>query len=85
MEDAAVAGKADHTLLDTGTSAVVEPDDGRAHLEGEVHQLVDLLGEHLAEGATEYGEVLAEDEHLAAVDGAPAGDHTVGIGVLFQA
>ena len=39
---------------------------------------MDLLGEHLAERAAEDGEVLAEDEHLAAVDRAPAGDDAVG-------
>ena len=39
---------------------------------------MDLLGEDLAERAAEHGEVLAEDEHLAAVDRSPPGDHTVG-------
>ena len=46
---------------------------------------MDLLGEHLAEGAAEHGEVLAEDEDLAAVDRAPAGDDAVGVGPLEQA
>ena len=46
---------------------------------------MDLLGEHLAEGAAEDGEVLAEDEDLAAVDGAPAGDDAVGVGALLEA
>ncbi len=46
----------------------------------EVHDLVDLLAEHLAERATEHGEVLAEDAHLAAVDRPEAGDHPVGVG-----
>ena len=41
---------------------------------------MDLLGEDLAERATEHREVLAEDEHLATVDRAPAGDHAVGEG-----
>ncbi len=45
---------------------------------GEIHHLVDLLGEHLAERAAEDGEVLREEEHLAAVDRAPAGDDAVG-------
>ena len=39
---------------------------------------MDLLGVHLAERAAEDREVLAEHEDLAAVDRAPAGDHTVG-------
>ena len=44
----------------------------------EVHHLVDLLGEHLAERAAEDREVLREQEHLAAVDRAPPGDDAVG-------
>ena len=66
VEDPAVAGQADDALLDAGAGAVVEPDDRGADLEGEVHQLVDLLGEHLAERAAEDREVLREHEHLAA-------------------
>src|SRR3546814_17146128 len=71
-------------LLDAGAGAVVEADERGADLGGEVHHLVDLLGEHLAEGAAEHSEVLAEYEHLAAVDRAPAGDHAVGVGALLQ-
>src|SRR4051812_49173310 len=37
-----------------------------------------LLGEHLAERAAEDGEVLAEEEDLAAVDRAPPGDDAIG-------
>ena len=62
----------------------LRPMSGAPDLDGEVHQLVDLLGEHLAERAAEHGEVLAEDEHLAAVDRAPAGDDAVGVGPLEQ-
>jgi hypothetical protein len=58
VEDAAVGGEADHTLLDAGACAVVEADDRCPDLERQVHQLVDLLGEHLTEGAAEHGEVL---------------------------
>ena len=64
--------------------AVVEPDERGADRQGQVHDLVDLLGEHLPQRATEDGEVLREDEHLAAVDGAPAGDHAVGVGPLVD-
>ena len=85
VEDAAVAGERDDALLDAGAGAVVEPDDRRADLEGEVHQLVDLLGEHLAERAAEHREVLREHEHLAALDRAPAGDDAVGVGTLLEA
>ena len=63
----------------------LRPMTRRADLQGQVHQLVDLLGEHLAERAAEHGEVLGEHEHLAAVDRAPAGDDTVGVGPLLEA
>ena len=45
---------------------------------------MDLLGEDLAEGAAEDREVLGEHEHLAPVDGAPAGDHAVGVRPLLE-
>jgi len=58
VEDAAVARQRHHTFLDTGSGTVVQTDDRCAHLQGQIHQLVDLLGEHFAEGAAEHGEVL---------------------------
>ena len=79
IEDPAVAGEADRSFLDAGTGAVVEPDQRGADLERKVHQLVDLLGEDLAERTAEQREVLGEHEDLAAVDRAPPGDHTVGV------
>ena len=85
VEDPAVAGEADDAFLDAGAGAVVEADHRRADLEREVHQLVDLLGEHLAERAAEHGEVLGEHEHLAALDRAPAGDDAVGVRPLLEA
>src|SRR5690606_11101431 len=84
IEDADVRGERDDAFLDARAGAVAEADDRGAGLEGEVHQLVDLLGEHLAERTTEDGEVLAEHEHLAAVAGAPPGDPTGGVGALFE-
>ena len=84
-EDAAVGGEADHALLDAGAGAVVEADDRRPHREGQVHELVDLLGEDLAQRAAVDGEVLGEDEHLAPVDRPPPGDHPVGVGPVLQA
>jgi len=84
VEDAAVAGEADHALLDAGAGAVVEADDRRTHLQRQIHHLVDLLGEHLAERTAEDREVLAEHEHLATIDGAPPGDHPVGVGPFVE-
>ena len=72
----------DDALLDAGAGAVVEADQRDADRGGQVHDLVDLLGEHLAQRPAEDGEVLAEDAHLAAVDGAEAGDDAVGVGAL---
>jgi len=48
-----------------------------ADFQGVVHDLADLLGVRLGQRASEDREVLAEDEHHPAVDGAIAGDHPV--------
>ena len=85
VEDAAVAVEADDALLDAGAGAVVDADDRGPDLEGQVHQLVDLVGEDLAERAAEHGEVLREDEDLAPVDRAPAADDAVGVGAVVEA
>ena len=53
------AGERDDAFLDARAGAVVEADQRRADRLGEVHHLVDLLGEHLAERAAEDREVLA--------------------------
>ena len=85
VEDAAVGVQRDDALLNARPGAVVEPDHRDPGGGGQVHHLVDLLGEDLAEGTAEDGEVLAEDAHPPAVDGAEAGDHTVGVGpVVLQ-
>ena len=78
QEDAAVGRERDDALLDARAAAVVEADERRAGRLRQVHDLVDLLGVHLAERAAEDREVLAEDEDLATVDRAPARDHAVG-------
>lgn len=65
-------------VLDAGAGAFVQTDDRAAGLDGELLQLHHLLSVHLAEGAAEDRAVLREDAHLAAVDGAPAGDDAVG-------
>jgi hypothetical protein len=75
--DLCIAGKRDDALLDPCTARVVDPDHGAPVLEGQVHDLADLLGEDLAERATEDREVLREEEDLAAEDRAVAGDDSV--------
>jgi hypothetical protein len=54
------------------------------HLERQIHQLVDLVGEHLAERPAEHREVLGEHEHLAPLDQPPAADHAVGVGPVGE-
>ena len=76
-EDVGVAGEGDDAFLDAGAAGVVEADDGGADAEGGVHDLDDLGGVGLGEGAAEDGEVLGEDEDDAAVDAAVAGDEAV--------
>ena len=86
VEDPPVGVQRDDALLDPGAGAVVEADHRHPGRGGQVHHLVDLLGEDLAQGAAEDGEVLAEDADPPAVDGAEAGDHAVGVGpVVLQA
>ena len=82
-EDLAVQAERDHALLDAGAAGVVDADDRAAGLQGEVHDLDDLLAEDLAEAAAEDREVLGEHAHLAAVDGAVAGDHAVAVRALL--
>ena len=77
LEHVGIAGQRGDPFLDAGAAGVVDADDGRADLHGLVHDLADLLGMGLAERAAEDREVLAEDEHQPAVDGAMAGDHAV--------
>ena len=78
-EDLRVAGERDDALLDPRAAGVVDPDHRAAVLDGQVHDLADLLGEDLAERAAEDGEVLGEDEDLAAEDRPVAGDDRVAV------
>src|SRR6185312_16492472 len=76
-EDAAVEAERDDALLDARTCTVIDSDEWPTGLGGQLLHLDDLLAVHLAEAAAEHGGVLAEDAHLAAVDGAVSGHHTV--------
>ena len=78
-EDLAVEPERDDALLDARAGALVDADDRAAGLDGEIHDLGDLLAVDLAQGPAEDGEVLGEDADLAAVDGAVAGDHAVAV------
>ncbi len=49
IKDLAVAAKRVHPLLDAGPAGVVEAHQRHPGLEGQVHDLADLLGVHLAQ------------------------------------
>ena len=83
QEDVAVAAERHDAFLDARAGAVVEADERRADLRGEVHDLADLLGERAREAAAEDGEVLREQEDLPAVDLAVAGDDAVARDLLL--
>ena len=83
-EDVGVAGERLDALLDARAARVVEADDGRADLHREVHDLADLLGVGAAQAAAEDREVLREDEDLAPVDQAVAGDDAVAQDLLLS-
>ena len=77
QEHLAIAAKRRHPFLDARAARVEQPDDRRAVLQRHVLDLDHLLGVGFRQGAAEHGEVLGENVSNAAVDGAPAGDHTV--------
>src|SRR5260370_4668294 len=52
-------------------------DERRTVLDGEIHHLADLARVGLGERTAEHREVLGEDVHQAAVDGAVAADHAI--------
>ena len=85
-EDPAVQTQGHHTLLDAGTGAIVDPDQWPPGLQGQFLDLDDLLAVDLAEASAEHRCVLTEDAHVASVNGAVAGDHTIAHGpVVLQA
>jgi hypothetical protein len=77
QEDVGVAGQRDDPFLNARAARVIEPDDRRARLHRQVHDLADLAGVRLGQRAAEHGEVLGEEKDRPAVDGAVAGDHAV--------
>src|SRR3989454_4636082 len=55
----------------------VEPDDGRAVLQGAVHHLADLLGVRFRQRAAEHREVLREHVHQPSLDPPVSRHHAV--------
>ena len=82
-EDAAVQAQRDDALLDARPGTVVDADQRTARLDRQLLDLDDLLAVHLAQAAAEHRGVLAEDAHIAAVDGPVPGDHAVAERAVF--
>ena len=76
-KDVGVAAERQHAFLNARAARVVQPDDRRAHLHREIHDLHDLCGVGFRERSAEDGEVLREGVDHAAVDAAVAGDDAV--------
>ena len=76
-EHVGIAGQRRDAFLDARPARVVKADDRRAGLHRHVLQLGDLQRVGFRQRAAEYRKVLGEDEDLAAVHGAPAGDDAV--------
>ncbi len=77
VENLRVPRQRDDSLLDARTTGVVDADARAPGAQREIHDLGDLLGEHLAERASEHRRVVAEHEHLASADRSPARDDPV--------
>ena len=82
-KDVGVAAERQHAFLNARAAGVVQPDDRRAELHRQIHDLDDLRGVGLGQRSAEDGEVLREREHLAAVDEAVPGDDAVAGNELF--
>ena len=86
QEDVGVAGERNHPFLDARAPGVVEPDDGGALPDREVHGPADLLRDRLAQRAAENREVLGEQVGEAPVDPGVAGHDAVpGIALPVEA
>ena len=77
QEDVGVAAEREHAFLDARAPRVVQPDDRRAHLHRQIHDLDDLGGVGLRQRTAEDGEVLGKGVDRAALDPSRAGDNAV--------
>src|SRR5271169_2054775 len=77
MENSSIRCQRFNPLLDPGSAAIVKADNWRADPHSMIHYLADLLSMGLAERPAHDGEILAEYEDLATVDGAMPGNHPV--------
>ena len=85
LKDVGIAAQGGHPLLNTGAAGIIQADDRRADLDGLIHHLAYLAGIGFRQGPSEHGEILAEDEHQAAIDPTVAGNHAIpGNALLFH-
>ena len=82
VENLGIEAQRDHTLLDAGAGAFVNTNERHASFNGQVHDLDDFFAVNLTERPTENGPVLRKDAHFTTINGAVAGNHTVGNGTL---
>ncbi len=78
-EDLAVQPQRGNAFLNARARALVDADDRRSDLDGQIHDLADLLAVHLAEAATENREVLGEDTDRTAADRSITDHHPVAV------
>ncbi len=72
-----ITTKRSHTFLNTCATGVVETDHRGAYLHRMIHDLANLLRMRFGERAAEHREVLRENKHHTAIDGAVADHHAV--------
>ena len=73
----------DGAFLDTCASTFIKTNQWAAGGNRQLHNLDHLFAVNLAQCATEYGAVLGENADFASIDGAPAGNDTVGDNLLL--
>src|SRR5690625_3390861 len=83
FEDLRVQTESSNAFLNARATRVVDADQWAARLEGEVHDLDDLLAEDFAQRTTEHREVLREHADPAPIDGAVTGDDPIAVRALF--
>ena len=66
-----ITGQRTDSLLNTGSSRIVQPDDGCSHLHSHIHHFTNLPGIRFGQCTAKNGEVLSKNIHK------PFADHTI--------
>ena len=77
VENLSVAAERSHSLLDAGTSGIVEADDRCSLPQRQIHDLADLAGAGFAKRSAKHGEVLSEQIDETPVHAGETGDDSV--------